>query len=331
MMTTNVWLVQVTMSAFSSMFYAVVSYHNTIRYDTILCTWRAVKSWRIAICQQGQGCLWVPIKACTQNKPYKPKNHRQVRIGRHELTVFVYKYVLFNKHAKNYTTLPQAARWVQCNAHLLKHVIVCIIRPITLVLMVTVLRSVASVLNKCIGDDKKATARQSLNCIKKQNKKYGDGLTPCSVARSWHWFCQETAPCNVACGCRIMTVNSPSGSTLQCDMIRGSGMTCHWIRPVAAPCNVTRSSGIMTLNSPGGSTLQCGRWLWDIMPLDSPKRPPYWNSTSGFDFDHITAVSMSFCTSLRNIIQIRPPSAKKGRHVDFQDGGSQPSWISGVQ
>jgi len=30
-------------------------------------------------------------------------------------------------------------------------------------------------------------------------------------------------------------------------------------------------------------TLQCGRWLWDDMPLNSPKRPPYWNSTSGFD------------------------------------------------
>jgi len=47
-------------------------------------------------------------------------------------------------------------------------------------------------------------------------------------------------------------------------------------------------------------TLQCGRWLWDDMPLNSPERPPYWNSTSGFDFDHITAVDMSFCTSLRN-------------------------------
>jgi len=49
---------------------------------------------------------------------------------------------------------------------------------------------------------------------------------------------------------------------------------------------VTRSSGIMTLNSPGGSTLEYDRWLWDNMPLNSPKRPPYWNSTSGFDFDH---------------------------------------------
>jgi len=43
-----------------------------------------------------------------------------------------------------------------------------------------------------------------------------------------------TAPCNVACGSGIMTVNSPSGSTLQC----GSGMTCCWIRPMSAPCNV---------------------------------------------------------------------------------------------
>ena len=58
-------------------------------------------------------------------------------------------------------------------------------------------------------------------------------------------------------------------------------------------------------------TLQCGRWLCDDVPLNSPKRPPYWNSTSGFDFDQITAVDMSFCTSLRNFIQIGPPSAEK--------------------
>jgi len=81
---------------------------------------------------------------------------------------------------------------------------------------------------------------------------------------SWQWIHQVAAPCIV---------------------IHGSGMTCHWIRPVTAPCNVTRSSGIMTLSSPVGSTLQCVRWLWDDMPLNSPKRPPYWNSTYGFDFD----------------------------------------------
>jgi len=58
-------------------------------------------------------------------------------------------------------------------------------------------------------------------------------------------------------------------------------------------------------------TLQCDTWLWDDMPWNSPRRPPYWNSTSGYDFDHTTAVDMSFCTSLRNFIQIGPPSAEK--------------------
>ena len=75
-------------------------------------------------------------------------------------------------------------------------------------------------------------------------------------------------------------------------------------------CSVARGSGIITLNSLLGSTLQCGTWLWDDMPLKSPKRPPYWNFTSDFDVDHITAVDMSFCTSLRNFIQIGPPTQK---------------------
>jgi len=47
------------------------------------------------------------------------------------------------------------------------------------------------------------------------------------------------------------------------------------------------------------------------MPLNSSKYPPYWNSTSGSDFDHITAVDMSFFTSLRNFIKIVPPSVEK--------------------
>jgi len=82
---------------------------------------------------------------------------------------------------------------------------------------------------------------------------------------------------------------------------------------IVAPCNVACDSGIMTLNSPGGSTLQCGRWIWDDVPFNSPKRPPHWNCTSGFDFDfdHITAVDMSFCTSLRNFIQLDRPRQKK--------------------
>ena len=136
--------------------------------------------------------------------------------------------------------------------------------------------------NKCIGDDTKAAARQNLNCIK--NKKIwrktifnmADGiLTPSNLART----------------CGILTVNSSSGSTMQCDTWLWDNMPLN--SSAATPCNVTRSSGIMALNSPGGSTLQCGRWLWDDMPLNAPKRPPYWNSTRGSDFDHITAVDMS--------------------------------------
>jgi len=79
--------------------------------------------------------------------------------------------------------------------------------------------------NKCIGDgdDTKAAARQSLNCIKNINKiKYGEKR--CAIWRmeilhhamwhvaleSWQWIHQVAAPCNV---------------------IRGSVMACHWIRP----------------------------------------------------------------------------------------------------
>ena len=80
---------------------------------------------------------------------------------------------------------------------------------------------------------------------------------------------------------------------------------------ILTPCNVACGSGITTVNSPSGSTPQCDTWLWDDMPLNSPKRPTYWNSTSGFDCDHITVVDMSFCASLRNFIQIKPLSAEK--------------------
>jgi len=96
--------------------------------------------------------------------------------------------------------------------------------------------------NKCIGDDTKAAAHQSPNCIKNKNKIWRKTIFNMADA--------ILSPCNVACGSEIVTVNSPSGSTLQYDT-----------------------------------------WLWDDMPLNSPKCPPYWNSTSGFDFDHITAMA----------------------------------------
>jgi len=119
-------------------------------------------------------------------------------------------------------------------------------RSINIIWICTRSRVYHSKCNKCCGDDTKAAARQSPNCILKIKKNkiwrktifnMADGiLTPCNVARSWHWFRQVTAPSNVACGSGNMTVNSPSGSTLQRD-------TWLW--------------DDMPLNSPGCSTLQC--------------------------------------------------------------------------
>ena len=66
-------------------------------------------------------------------------------------------------------------------------------------------------------------------------------------------------------------------------------------------CNVACGSGIMTVNSPSGSTPQCDTWLWDNMPLNSLKRPPYWNSTSGFHFHkspQSTCQSVTVCEIL---------------------------------
>jgi len=76
--------------------------------------------------------------------------------------------------------------------------------------------------NKSIGDDTKAAARQSLNCIKNKTIKYSEKqfsiwrmefLHPAMwhvALESWQWIHQVAAPCNV---------------------IRGSEMTCNWIRP----------------------------------------------------------------------------------------------------
>ena len=71
----------------------------------------------------------------------------------------------------------------------------------------------------------------------------------------------------------------------------------HWIRQVAAPCS--------------------GRGLWVDMPWNSPKRQRYWNSTSGLEFDHITAVNMSFCTDLRNLSKSDHPQHKKMTSCQF--------------
>jgi len=144
--------------------------------------------------------------------------------------------------------------------------------------------------NKCVGDDTKTTAHQSVNCIKnKKNKIWRktifsmrDGiLTPCNVARSRHWFRQVTAAWHVALESRqwIHQVAAP------CNVTRGSGMTCHWIRPNV--CHI----GILHLVS---------------------------------IFTHHRSRRVILYQSVKFYLN---QGRKKWCHVDFQDGGSPPSWI----
>jgi len=82
-------------------------------------------------------------------------------------------------------------------------------------------------------------------------------------------------------------------------------------------CTLQCGSGIVTVNSPSGSTLQCDTWLWDAMPLNSPKRPPYWNFTSGFHF-HTSPQSTCHSVPVCEIfIQIGPPLAEKSDIVSI--------------
>ena len=131
--------------------------------------------------------------------------------------------------------------------------------------------------NKCIGDDTKADARQSPNCIlKNKNKiKYGE-------KRFLIWRMELLHPA------MWHDHDTDFARWLHPAMWHVALESWHWIRQVAAPCNVACGSGMTSWNS--------------------SKSPPYWNSTSGFDFDHIIAFDMSFCTSLRNFIQIGPLS-----------------------
>jgi len=145
--------------------------------------------------------------------------------------------------------------------------------------------------NKCIGDDTKAIARQSLNCIKnKKNKLWRKRFLHCNVARSWHRFRQVTAPYSVAC-----------------------------------------DSGIVTVNSPSGSTLQCGRWLrWhaiEFAQMSAMLEFYFW-----FRFrPHHRSRHVILHQSPKFYPNRTTLGRKKWRHVDFHDGGSQPSWILGIQ
>ena len=63
-----------------------------------------------------------------------------------------------------------------------------------------------------------------------------------------------------------------------------------------------------------------------LLPVSENGRPPYWNTTSGFDFGLIFVIGVSFCIDVPNFVKIEPPSAELWRDVQFfQDGGRQPS------
>jgi len=115
----------------------------------------------------------------------------------------------------------------------------------------------------------KAAARQSPDCIKKTKKcnikktnfQYGGcNYDTLQCGKIMTLISPGDCTCNVACGSGIMTVNSPSGSTLQCDTwlwddmpLNSSGgitLQCntlgsrHWIRQVTTPCNVAGGLGM---------------------------------------------------------------------------------------
>ena len=46
------------------------------------------------------------------------------------------------------------------------------------------------------------------------------------------------------------------------------------------------------------------------IPVSEKGRPPYWNCTSGFDFELFIVIGKSFCTSLSNFVKIGLSAAK---------------------
>jgi len=47
-----------------------------------------------------------------------------------------------------------------------------------------------------------------------------------------------------------------------------------------------------------------------LLPVSEKGRPPYWNCTSGFDFDLFIVIAKSSCISLSNFVIIGLSAAK---------------------
>ena len=92
------------------------------------------------------------------------------------------------------------------------------------------------------------------------------------------------------------------------------------------PISLTVTDRVMPLSLKGpylSANQMSYNWIhvWVIATFGwKNKRPPYWNSTSGFGVDHITVLGMSFCT----IAKFHPNQTIRSgvwRYIDFQDGG----------
>ena len=150
---------------------------------------------------------------------------------------------------------------------------------------------------------------------------------------------------NLHCG-TIMTLISSGDCTLQCGMwlwnhdseftkwqhpakwyvaLRWRAVEITWWHHPAMWC-VALGSWHWT---PGGSTLQCSRWLWDWI------RPNVRRTGILLDLVLILTISPQSTCHSAPVCEIvsKPdhPQQKKWRHVDFQNGGSQPSCTLGVQ
>jgi len=105
----------------------------------------------------------------------------------------------------------------------------------------------------------------------------------------------------------------------------------HWLSENVTRC-ATRTSVFAGTTLRGDTPIFSHRFCANLMSGPGGQWGGFKPPLGGFKPPVASPLDMSLCTSLRNFMQIGPPSAEKEwRHVDFQDGGSQPSWILVVQ
>jgi len=157
-------------------------------------------------------------------------------------------------------------------------------------------------MNKCIA------VRQSLNCIKtpknmpKNDFQYA-GLNSYTMQCGTITTLISSGDCTVQCGMWLYNRDSEF-TKWQHPAIRGSGITClktellersyNWLRACQTTLllrdSLSLSRSFLLWPQPWSLSTIGLMLLWHsfliiiIMPLNSPKRPPYWNSTSGFHF-----------------------------------------------